>query len=334
MAQMLRLNPHIAIPGIIIPNVQEVPFSKYIGHKTNLGNLAVEQAYITMINNINSETSVGQQWGNDLNKQSYTMGQISAPFYRIEAYVEYNVDEQAKFEALSNGIALPDFLENLAKQGINQRRHQSLLFGFDTATGLYQGILANATQKTLPPDSNSKSTLLEYDVAELNAFLGSLAREVMNATYGMAKPVVIASSSRLINYIRTAIVPLTQSQKDGAGVDTVAGTTGRILTEWLGVGNVEFISDALLQDDTSGDTIVFIAPGLDGQVNVPAEDSQNLAGRFNSINYNTWYDGAEGLMRFEAVPTLGTFGAKYTYKMTPGVTLRSEAVVKCKIRYS
>ena len=39
-------------------------------------------------------------------------------------------------------------------------------------------------------------------------------------------------------------------------------------------------------------------------------------------------------MRFEAVPTLGTFGAKYTYKMTPGVTLRSEAVVKCKIRYS
>lgn len=334
MAQMVRLNPHIAIPGLIVPNVQEVPFSRYIGHRTNLGNLAVEQAYITMINNINSETAVGQQWGNDLNKQSYTMGQISAPYYRIESYVEYNVDEQAKFEALSNGIALPDFLENLAKQAINQRRHQALLFGFDTETGLYQGILANATQKTLPPDSNNKSTLLEYDVAQLNSFLGSLARTVMDTTYGMAKPTVIASSSRVINYIRSAIIPLTESQKDGAGIDSVGGVLGRVMSEWLGVGKVEFISDNLLQDDTNGDTIVFLATGIDDQDGVTEEDSQNLVGKFNSIKYNTWYDSAEGLMKFEAPPTLGTYAMKYTFKMTPGVTLRSECAIKCKIQYS
>lgn len=333
MGQMLRLNPHIAIPGLIVPNVQEVPFSKYVGHRTNLGSLATEQAYITMINNINSETSVGQQWGNELNKQSYTMGQISAPYYRIEAYVEYNVDEQAKFEALSNGVSLPDFLENLARQGINQRRHQALLFGFDTSAGLFQGILANATQKTIPSDSTGAQTLLEYNVGELSQFLGSLAREVMNATNGMARPIVIASSSRMINYIQTAIVPLTESQRVGSGVDSVGGVLGRI-TEWLGVGSVEFIQDNLLQDDASGDTIVFIAPGLVEKESVSDDDSQNLVGRFNSINYNTWYDGAEGLFIFDGVPTFGTYGKKYVYKMTPGVTLRSEAVVKAKIKYS
>lgn len=334
MAQMVRLNPHIAIPGLIVPNVQEVPFSRYIGHRTNLGTLAVEQAYITVINNINGETAVGQQWGNDLNKQTYTMGQISAPYYRIESYVEYNVDEQAKFEELSNGVSLPDFLENLAKQAINQRRHQALLFGFDTESGLYQGILANATQKTLPPDSNGKSTLLEYDVAQLNAFLGSIARTVMDTTYGMAKPTVIASSSRVINYIRSAIVPLTESQKDGAGIDSVGGVLNRVMTEWLGVGKVEFISDNLLQDDVNGDTIVFLATGIDGQDAVSEDESQNLVGRFNSIKYNTWYDSAEGLMKFEAPPTLGTYAMKYTFKMTPGVTLRNECVIKCKIQYS
>lgn len=334
MAQLTRLYPSVAIPGLLVPQVQEVPFSRYVGKKTNLGNLAVEQAYITLINNINSESSVGQQWGSDLNKQSYTVGQIGAPFYRIESYVEYNADEQSKFESLSNGIALPDFLENLAKQGINQKRHQGILFGFDKTAGFNQGILANAIEKTLPADSKSKQTLLEYNVVELNAFLGSVARSVMDASFGMAKPVVVSSSSRVINYLRTAIVPLTESQKNGGGIDSVAGTLGRVMSEWLGVGRVEFIANELLQG-AEKDTIIFVATGLDNENDkVGEEDSQNLAGRFNSITYNTWYDGAEGLLRFDAPPALGTFSAKYTYKMTPAVTLRAESVAKVQIKYS
>lgn len=333
MSIMLRTQPNASIPGLLVPQVQEVPFSKYVGNKTNIGSLAVEQAYITMINSINGDVNVGQQWGDDLNRQSYAMGQVSAPFYKISAYVEYNIDEQAKFEALSNGVALPEFLENIAKQTINQKRHQAILFGFDSSTGTNQGILANATITNMPADSVGQQTITTYDIAELAAFLGAVVRDVASATYGSAKPVVITSSTRTINYIRSAIVSLTESQKDGAGVDSIGGVVSRIVN-WLGVGEVEFIPNDFLKDDTNGDTIAIIAPGIDKQVKTSDEDSQNLAGKFNSITYNTWYDGAEGLMRFDIVPNRGVQGAEYVYKMTPAVTLRKEAVVKITAKYA
>lgn len=335
MAIMTRLHPHVAIPGLLVPNVQQVPFKKYLGSETRMGSLGVEQAYITLVSNINSETQVGQQWGSAMAKQTYSLGQINAPYYRIEAYVEYNVDEQAKFEQLSNGVALPEFLENLAKQGINQRRHQAILYGFDSSSDLSQGILANATINSIPADSGSNSTLITYDTAELAQFLASVIRKSMDSTYGMLKPTIIASSSRVINYLQSAIIPLEKSQQKGGGIDSVGGLFDRIVTEWLGVGKVEFIQDNTLEGTgTSGaDKIVFIAPGMDSQV-VSDDENQNLVGQYNSINYNTWCDVAEGLMRFDAPPSMGTYGAKYTFKMTPGATLRSEAVQVVEVKYS
>lgn len=331
MAQMLRAAPSIVIPGLAVPQVQDVPFQEYIGHKTNMSDIADEQAYIPIISAINSETSVGQQWGKSLNKSQYTMGQIQAPFYSIESYVEYNVAEEAKFQALTNGLDIATFLRALAEQGINQRRHQAILHGFDTDSTLAQGILANATQVTMPADSSSVSTIVGYNTAELAQFLASVARQVMNATYGMAKPVVIASTSRIINYLSTAIVSLSESQKDGAGVDSVGGLYGRMAGNWLGVGNIKFIQDNSLVTSDSKDIILFVAPGIDSQES--NEDSQNRVGALNSVNYNTWYDGGKGLLRFDAPPTLGTFASKFVYKMTPGVTIRSEAVYKVEVTY-
>lgn len=334
MAQMTRIAPSISVPGLLVPNVQQVPFERYIGHKTQLGSLGKEQAYITLVSNINSETQVGQQWGSRMAKQTYTLGQLGVPYYRIEAYVEYNVDEQAKFEELSNGVALPDFLENLAKQGINQRRHQAILYGFDSTNGLNQGILANATQVSLPADSAGSQKLTTYVPEELQDFLAMVVRRAMDTTYGMAKPAVIASSQRVINYLSSTIIPLMQSQQKGGGVDTIRGLFSRVVGEWLGVGAIEFVADATLEGSGSNgaDKIVFIAPGLDEQT-AGDEEGVNLVGKYNGINYNTWYDSAEGLMRFDAPPSMGTFGAKYTLKMTPGVTLRSEAVQIVEIEY-
>ena len=334
MAQMNRLHPSAAVAGLLVPQVQEVPFKKYLGSETNYGTMGKDAIYITSVTNINSETSVGQQWGSNLAKQSYTLGQVSAPYYRIEAYVEWDAQEQAKFEELSNGVALPDFLENLAKQGINQRRHEAILHGFDGATGLNQGILANATTSNLPADSKSKQTITAYDPAELQAFLVGVVRSAMDASYGMLKPVVIASSSRIVNYIQSAIVPLMNSQMPGAGVDTIGGLVGRV-TNLLGAGPVEFIADNTLEasDSTGSDKIVFIAPGLSEQ-DAQGSDSKNLVGKFNSIRFNTWADKAEGIMRWEGSPALGVFGAKYTFKTTPGMTLRSEAVRVVTAKYA
>lgn len=323
MAMMARLHPSAALPGLLVPQTQEVPFEKYIGNATNYGSMSKEAIYLTSVTNINSEAQVGQQWGSQFAKQSYTLGQISAPFYRIEAYLEWNVAEQAKFEELSNGVALPDFLENLAEQGINQRIHEGILYGFDPATDLNQGILANATLSEMPADSKGNKTITSYNTAELQAFLSGIVRDVMNASYGMLRPTTIASSSRVINYLLTAIVPLTESQQVGAGVDTTAGLMNRVLS-WVGAGFVDFIRDETLES-ADGDKIVFIARGMDQQHDI-ASRSQNIVGMFNSITFNTWFDEAEGLMKFDALPSLGVYGRKLTYKMTPGITLRSEAV--------
>lgn len=325
MAQMVRLHPSAQLAGLLVPQIQEVDFNQYIGNTTNFGSMAKEAMYITSVTNINSETQVGQQWGSQMANQSYTLGQLQAPFYRIEAYMEWNAPEQAKFEELSNGVALPDFLENLAMQGINQRRHEAILFGFDPATDFNQGILANAIQSNLPEDSSNNSKITTYNTAELQQFLSTIIRDVMNASYGMLKPVTIASSTRVINYINTAIVSLTESQKEGAGIDTTAGLLNRVMN-WLGAGPVSFVVDDLLMDETNtvGDKIVFIARGMDTQIT--PKDSQNLVGKFNSINFNTWFDEAEGLMKWEALPNMGTMAKKLTYKMTPGMTLRNEAV--------
>ncbi|EGV1470932.1 hypothetical protein JF110_001657 [Campylobacter jejuni] len=239
----------------------------------------------------------------------------------------------AKFEALSNGVSLPNFLENLAKQGINQRKHQGVLYGFDNS--LKQGITSNATVVNMPADSGAKTKLTEYNVSELVEFLASVARSVMDSTYGTAKPVVFASSVRVINYIKTVIVPLLDSANAG-GVDSVGGLYERVVSDWLGVGKIQFIPDELLRENTSDrkDTILLIAPGLDNQTKLPQDVNQNLAGELNSITYNTMYDAGIGLTKMNRPDDFGIFSSWLTYKMTPGATLRSEAVASIAVQYA
>lgn len=331
MSGLLRVYPSAKGRGIVVPQVQQVPFEKYIGSKTNLGELKDLGFYLASITNIDSETTVGQQWGASKNKQNYTIGQIGASYYSIQAYVEYNIEEQARFEAVSNGVSLPKFLENLAKQGINQRRHQLILFGADSSIELNQGILANATVETLPEDSNGNLTLTGYNPAELQRFLAGIAINVMDSTYGMAKPCVIASSQRVISYLRTMVISLTESQKDGAGVDSIAGLYNRIIGQWLGVGNIEFIADDLLKGETK-DKILFVAPGIDSQPQ--GDDGLNLVGELNGVNFNTFYDANIGLIDEPAPVSLGTFSKKYVFKMTPGITIHPKAVAYCEVAYA
>lgn len=334
MAQLTRLYPSAAIPGLLTPQVQDVDFKKYIGKETNQASLAVNAVYMASVTNINSQAAITQQWKNEVSNQSYTMGQISAPVYMIQAFMQWDKQEAAAFDALSSGVALPDFLENLAKQAINQRRHEGILYGFDPATDLNQGILANATESNLPADSQGNSTITSYSPAELQSFLASVIRDVMNASYGMLRPVVIASSPRVINYLHSIVVSLTESQQKGAGVDVISGLLGRVM-DWLGAGKVEFIQDVTLQDDTNGDKIVFVARGMDEQSeSVSDADSQNLVGKNNSIKFNTWTDKGFGLMPEQAPEVLGVYKRKFVFRMTPGVTLRSEAVRVVKAPYA
>lgn len=334
MANLIRIVPNIQIPGLLVPQVQYVPYKEYYGYIGNYGALGIDEAYVTTVTQINSETFVGQQWGENLANQSYALGQLSMPYYIVEAYIKYNVLEQDKFSRVVNTVALPDFLEKLAEQGINQRLHFATLWGFDTDNTLSQGIMSNATEITMPADSAGNQKLTSYKIPELQNILSKQIREVMDATYGMIKPALIASSARVINYLQTAIVPLLDYQKTGAGSESVAGVFSKIAEEWLGVGEIQWIKDNRLQgvDTKNKDYILIIAKGMEN-MNSYNEDSQNLVGEFNTITYNTFGDKGAGLMRFDAPPSLGVMQRKYIIKVTPGITLRSEAVCKMKVEY-
>lgn len=329
-----RINPSVVMPGILVPQIQSVDFEKYIGSKTNLTGTAEEMLYVMTVNNINGETTVGQQWAQELNRQSYSLGQVGLPLYRINAYSEYDENEQAKFERLVSGVSLPSFLENLAKQAINQRKHSAILSGFDNS--LEQGILANAIESTLPADSKGNTTITSYLPNELQAALASEVRSVMDSSYGMLAPSVFVSSTRVINYLKTTIISLLDSAQKG-GVDSIAGLFDRVVGEWLGVGKVTFMADPLLEDiDGQGkDAILLIAPGMDSQqydMGSP-EVNQNIVGIENSISYNTMYDAGEGLKRISRPDNFGIMSMLYTYKMTPGATLRKEAVRILRVTY-
>lgn len=321
---MNRIVPSKVAAGIVVPQTLSVDFEKYIGAKTNYTSAADEMLYIVAANNINTETTVGQQWGQDLAKQSYTLGQIGLPLYKMSAYVEYSYDEEAKFNTITSGIGLSMFLDSLAEQAINQRRHAAILFGFDYS--LNQGILGNAIETNLPADSNNKTKIKEYDLAELQNELLFNAREVMQSSFGIAKPSVLATSPRIMAYLQSNVVPLLQSQKDGGGVDSVAGMYERIIGQWLGVGSITLVSDPLLENPAGDDydIIAFVAPGIWEQGS--DSNGENIAGALNSITYNTMYDSGEGLMRQTRPDDFGKVSRLFSYKMTPGATIRSEAV--------
>lgn len=330
-----RVNPSVVVPGLLVPQVQSVDFDKYIGSKTNLTGTAEEMLYIMTVNNINGETTVGQQWGGveSQNRQSYSLGQVGLPLYRINAYSEYDEDEQAKFDKLVSGVSLPTFLENLAKQAINQRKHSAILSGFDSS--LNQGILANAIETNLAADSKGNDKITTYDPAELQRALAAEVRAVMDASYGMITPPIIATSTRIINYIKSTVIGFMDSAK-GGGVDSIAGVFDRVVGEWLGVGEIKLIADPLLETpDGQHDVILLIAPGMGDQQDPKggADVNQNIVGSENSIQYNTMYDAGEGLKRITRPDNFGVMSVLYTYKMTPGATLRAEAVRKISVEY-
>lgn len=328
-----RVNPSVVVPGILAPQLQNVDFEKYIGHKSNLGDLADEMIYLPVINNINSETSVGQQWASPLTQQSATISQVSLPFYQITAHVTYDIAESAKFEKLTNGVSYPLFLEALAKQGINQRKHQGILSGFDSTTPY--GILANATIANFASDSAGVDNITGYKTNELQALLVKYARQVMDASFGTLKPTIIASSVRVINYLKTAVVPTGEYLKSG-GVDSVGGSFSEIVGKWLETGQLQFIADDYLKEagTQQKDLILFIASGMDSQGGFGDDINQNLAGEFNNITYNTFYDACAGLMQHTKPEIFGEYSAQYKYKMSPGATLRSEAVLKIEAKYA
>lgn len=326
---LTRITPSAVIPSVVMPTFQDVPYEEYFAEKTSYGDLGDDFLYLNTINELTAPTEIGQQWRIPSTVQA-SNSQLQYAYYTISARRECTKQDIDKFAKLGMGLSLYDFSDQLCEIAINQRRHYSALFGFDPTET--QGLIAMGTAVTMPADSASHSTLVTYIPGELLQFLTSQAREVRTTTFGMAKPTIFASSSRVVNYINSLIVPLTDYQMKGAGSDSVGGSYERIVGQMLGAGQIKFIEDNLLQGAGTGgaDLILLVAPGLNSQ---EAEAQFSQTPRDRQFHANTFTDNP-GNMIITVNPEINrVLSADYSVKTTGGAVVRKNAVRVITTKY-
>lgn len=325
---LLRVTPHVTIPGVLTPRFQNVDFPKAIGELTSIGDFASDYAYLNTIDTISANTDLFKQYG-VASESNFSNGQIEVPYNTIWARKAYHKFQADKFDALGYGVSLDEFLDNICVMGINQRLHQTTLFGTDATST--QGLVRMGTSQNLPADSATNTSITTYIVPELLSFLTGVVQTMMDNTYNQGKPTVLWSSTRVINYLRRSIIPLAQYQMEGAGVDSVAGAYNRVVGEWLGIGQIIFLADDRLKGAGTGgaDLIGFIAPGL-----TPDEMEKGTPERFDQTlnkllgnDKNTFMSVVGGRSFYEQNPTKDMIvSGNYYMKATPGVVLRKDAV--------
>lgn len=330
-----RIWPSVTVPGLLAPINQDVDFRKYFGDITSYGEVGVDAVYYPTLEKISGMTTVFQQWNDNLPQVDIENGQLEAKYYTIGTSVQYTDEQAGKFSKIYSGVSLDQVLDDLSKMAINQKWHFASLYGFVPEDN--DGLVNNGINVNLPADSAGADTMTGYIPAELMSFIASQIREAMNVSFGTLKPAVIAGSTRAINYIRSTVVALNQYQMQGGGVDSIAGTLGRIVGDWLGVGRVEFIADDLLMDQTGGnaDKILIIAPGLGTQDEVPEQYSQYLLDDMPLNRMNTTMDKMSNGLITTVNPVINrTVRRNKTLKTTAGIVLRSQAVRVISFNYA
>ena len=322
---VIRRAPYTVSPGYVIEKVQNTDFKKYLGSMTQLGNRSDNAYYVNTILRASTPSAIGMQWG-DSEVVSADNGQMGFFHYAIRTRYEFTDHDADKFAAIT-GVSLQSLSEKLCTMAINQRLHRMVLFPADPSE-TSQGILANGTAGSFPADSDANTTIKSYNPWELVQVLAEAARDAMDNSYGQLKPVVLASSVRVINYLKTAMVPLIDAQMKGSGTYTISGAYSEIIGKALGVGEITLIADDLLKGTATGgkDYILFVSPGLDDADPVPEDISQNMLNDGQEIRYNTNMNSPGGLRR-KFDPNLAWVNrGHYEIVSTCGYCVRKEAI--------
>lgn len=338
MSILLREASGFVVPGVVSPQVGSTEYQKAFGKITTfLGdNTSLYYNYLTSVSTI---AKVTQTWTSERHAQNATLGQVKLPRYLITAQYSYNKIAQEVFEKNSNGISFKELQDNMCLQAIAQKIRIGALFGF----GAGEGLFANASSFTFGNDPDSNSTAQTYNPAWFRNKILEMVRNLLNDVKGMTDRVVIFTSRRLDYLINISVVSLTESQKPGAGIDTIGGSIKRLVEDGFGI-KCEVILDDTLENANSTqnkDLFVAIAPGFDMEVTQSGgvDGKINVVGQgTNSINYNTTFDiGAGGRTIEERYPVNynggGTFGGEHIARITSGYSLRPEAVIKAEITF-
>jgi hypothetical protein len=223
---------------------------------------------------IRTATSSGQSAYNQLPSVSITPRMISTATYLIRVRAEYDHHDLAAFG--NWGASLAEAQRLGVRQGVFQQMRTALLYGMGNAG---EGLLntGGATAVSLPPDSNSHTTISTYDSGQLGVFflqqLGALKTRIM--AIGTPMSIVILAPQRVISQMSYAgIVQLTQFQRQGGGsltsgqmVDVVAGAQG---------DDVLWVADDTLIGKGAGgtDAIIMTVPEVKKPVGTPINTNE------------------------------------------------------------
>lgn len=323
----------VIAPGVVAPQIGNTEYESAFGKITNFiqGKTSLNYTFLT---NLSSVAKVTQTWTSERHAQSFNIANIKLPRYIIEANYFYNKIAQEVFEGNVQGVSYKDMQDNLCIQAIAQKVRIGALYGF--ASG--EGILANTSSFTFGNDPQSNSTAQTYDPAWFRNKILHMVRTLLGEVRGMTDRVVLLTSRRMAYLIGSTVVPLTDSQKAGAGIDTIGGSLSRIVEEGLKIKCEVILDDTLENANAGGDKDLFvaIAPGFsqDAQVNSATGQINAVGLNAGSIAYNTTMDKGIGRTTEEINPSQNRTmsGLHYIY-ITPGYTLRSEAVLKAEIQY-
>ncbi|HBY8505949.1 DUF2184 domain-containing protein [Klebsiella pneumoniae] len=332
------VNPSYIAPELIIGYQQASGAFETIASGNPQVRLGVGDQYVYMRRlDIRTQVTSSQSGNaNQLPSVALEARMISTPTYLFRCRGIYDHHDTA---AAGNwNVALPEAQRLGMRQGIFQQLRSALLYGMNPAGG--EGLLntAGATTETLPPDSNSNTTVLTYDHGQMAVYLLGHVQAALTRTMqlGRQQRVVILGPQRVLGAMEIQqIVQLTSYQRPGGGTDTVGGTVKEVLrganvqVDWV-------YDDTLIGAGAGGtDAVVITIPEVEVPMVNPTVNTNEFAKLSPSLAANAlmFTDMAAPMEIPTPIPG-GAIDVLSEMRSTAGWAVRPEAITILSMAYS
>lgn len=328
-------NPSFILPELILQYSQASGFTDVLAGRSLMPRLGDGDLYVYAKKiDLRTKAAAGQVAYNALPGVTVSASMVSTPTYLVRARAEY--DHHDTQQAGVWGVSLPEAQRLGMRQAIFQQVRSAALFGMGNAG---EGLLnaTGATTVNLPADSNGNTTVVTYDNGQMALFLlgqiGALKTRTMQM--GLPARITVLAPQRVISaFSYSGVVQLTQFQRAGGGVSTIAG-----MTEHIADGNgdeIEFVCDDTLINAGAGGT-------TDAVLMVMPEVKKPVGKQFNTNVFATLAPGLEAttlqmcdMVAPREIPTPlpgGAIDVLSELRITPGWGLRPEAISILSMQY-
>ncbi len=261
----VTINPHFMMPETILQFNQMSGFPGILaGEKVQTRIGSEDLAVYVKKAAVRTKVSAGNQAYESLPSADIVMSMASTATYLLRTRAEWNHHDAAA--ASLWGITI-DLAQRLAmRQGIYQQQRNACLYGITPSNG--EGILnaAGATTTNLPADSNTNDSISTYDNGQMALYILTLISAMKTRTFqiGLPNRIAILGPQRVMSqWMFQGIVQLTQFQRDGGGVASIAEEIKNVAAR--NGDEVDFYCDDTLINQGAGgntDAIIICIPEI------------------------------------------------------------------------